>query len=86
MNLQMTTPTEVAMQSKNNELANVASLLENLQQLSMNNSSSSIAAAPCPCERFWLIDETLSANLVYQSDYEIGSTILSGRAMVKIMM
>ena len=23
---------------------------------------------------FWLIDETLSANLVYQSDYEIGST------------
>ena len=48
MNLQMTKPKEVAMQSKNNELANVASLLENLQQLSMNNSSSSIAAAPCP--------------------------------------
>ena len=47
MNLQMTTPTEVAMQSKNNELANVASLLENLQQLSMNKSSS-IAAAPYP--------------------------------------
>ena len=23
---------------------------------------------------FWLIDETLSANLVYRSDYEIGST------------
>ena len=23
---------------------------------------------------FWLIDETLCANLVYQSDYEIGST------------
>ena len=23
---------------------------------------------------FWLIDETLSANLVYQSDYKIGST------------
>ena len=23
---------------------------------------------------FWLIDKTLSANLVYQSDYEIGST------------
>ena len=23
---------------------------------------------------FWLIDETLSANLIYQSDYEIGST------------
>jgi hypothetical protein len=43
----MTKPTEVAMQSKNNELANVASLLENLHQLSMNNSSS-IAAAPCP--------------------------------------
>ena len=24
---------------------------------------------------FWLIDETLSANLVYQDDYEIGSTL-----------
>ena len=23
---------------------------------------------------FWWIDETLSANLAYQSDYEIGST------------
>ena len=23
---------------------------------------------------FWWIDETLSANLIYQSDYEIGST------------
>ena len=23
---------------------------------------------------FWLIDETLSANLVYQSNHEIGST------------
>ena len=46
MNLQRTKPKEVAMQSKNNELANVASLLENLLQLSMNNSSSSIAAAP----------------------------------------
>ena len=23
---------------------------------------------------FWCIDETLSANLVYQSDYEIGGT------------
>ena len=29
---------------------------------------------------FWLIDETLSANLVYQSDYEIGSTTSSGKA------
>ena len=27
---------------------------------------------------FWLIDETLSTNLVYLSDYEIGSTIPSG--------
>ena len=27
---------------------------------------------------FWLIDETLSANLVYQSDCEIGSTTPSG--------
>ena len=34
---------------------------------------------------FWLIDETLSANLVYQDDYEIGSTIPSDEAMVKIM-
>ena len=30
---------------------------------------------------FWLIDETLSANLVYQSDCEIGSTTLSDEAM-----
>ena len=30
---------------------------------------------------FWLIDETLSANLVYQSDYEIGSTTLSLQVM-----
>ena len=29
---------------------------------------------------FWWIDETLSANLVYQSDYEIGSTNPSGGA------
>ena len=35
---------------------------------------------------FWLIDKTLSANLVYQSDYEIGSTTPSNKAMVKIMM
>ena len=35
---------------------------------------------------FWLIDETLSANLVYQSDYEIGSTTPSNEAMMKIMM
>ena len=34
---------------------------------------------------FWLIDETLSANLVYQSDYEIGSTTPSDEAMTKIM-
>ena len=34
---------------------------------------------------FWLIDETLSANLVYQDDYEIGSTTPSDEAMVKIM-
>ena len=30
---------------------------------------------------FWWIDETLSANLVYQSDHEIGSTIPSGGAI-----
>ena len=29
---------------------------------------------------FWLIDETLSANLVYRSDYEIGSTTPSVEA------
>ena len=34
---------------------------------------------------FWLIDETLSANLVYQSDYKIGSTTSSDEAMAKIM-
>ena len=34
---------------------------------------------------FWLIDETLRANLVYQSDYEIGSTTPSDEAMAKIM-
>ena len=34
---------------------------------------------------FWLIDETISANLVYQSDYEIGSTTPSDEAMAKIM-
>ena len=34
---------------------------------------------------FWLIDETLSANLVYQSHYEIGSTTPSDEAMAKIM-
>ena len=34
---------------------------------------------------FWLIDETLSANLVYQDDYEIGSTTQSDEAMAKIM-
>ena len=34
---------------------------------------------------FWLIDETLSANLVYQDDYEIGSTTTSDEAMTKIM-
>ena len=32
---------------------------------------------------FWLIDETLSANLVYQDDYEIGSTTPSDEAMAK---
>ena len=34
---------------------------------------------------FWLIDETLSANLVYQGDYKIGSTTPSDEAMMKIM-
>ena len=29
---------------------------------------------------FWWIDETLSANLVYQSDYEIDSTTPSDEA------
>ena len=35
---------------------------------------------------FWLIDGTLSANLVYQSDYEIASTTPSDETMVRIMM
>ena len=34
---------------------------------------------------FWLIDETLSANLVYQDVYEIGSTTPSDEAVTKIM-
>ena len=34
---------------------------------------------------FWLIDETLSANLAYQDDHEIGSTTPSDEAMTKIM-
>ena len=34
---------------------------------------------------FCLIDETLSANLVYQDDYEIGSTTPSDEAMAKII-
>ena len=34
---------------------------------------------------FWLIDETLSANLVYQSGYKICSTTPSDEAMAKIM-
>ena len=29
---------------------------------------------------FWLIDETLSANLVYQNDYEIDSTTPSDKS------
>ena len=35
---------------------------------------------------FLLIDETLSANLVYQNDYEIGGTTLSDEEIMKIMM
>ena len=35
---------------------------------------------------FWWIDETLSANLVYQSDHEIGSTFQVVKQMVKIIM
>ena len=35
---------------------------------------------------FWWIDETLSANLVYQSDHEIGSTFQVMEQVVKIMM
>ena len=34
---------------------------------------------------FWIIDETLSANLVYQDDHEIDSTTPSDEAMMKIM-
>ena len=35
---------------------------------------------------FWLIDETLSTNLFYQDDHEIGSTTPSDEAMMKIMI
>ena len=35
---------------------------------------------------FWWIYETLSANLFYQSDYEIGGTTPSDEEMVKITM
>jgi hypothetical protein len=35
---------------------------------------------------FWWIDETLSANLVYQSDHKIGSTFQVVKQMVMIMM
>ena len=34
---------------------------------------------------FWLINKTLSANLVYQSNYKIGSTTPSDEVMAKIM-
>ena len=34
---------------------------------------------------FWLIDETPSANLVYLSVYEIGTTNPSDEAKTKIM-
>ena len=53
----------------------------------------SFPSGPAPCCAaplkalvwFWLIDETLSANLVHQGDYEIGSTTPSDEAVVKIM-
>ena len=35
---------------------------------------------------FWLIDETLSVNLVYQSDYEIGSTTPSDAKIMMMVM
>ena len=35
---------------------------------------------------FWWIDETLSANLVYQSDHEIGSTFQVMEQVVIMMM
>ena len=35
---------------------------------------------------FWLIDETLNANLVYQSDHKIGSIFQVMKQVVKIMM
>ena len=42
----------------------------------------------CPLKAlvwFWLIDETLSANLIYQDDHEIGSTTPSDEAMTKMI-
>ena len=41
-------------------------------------SASQVASLLKALVSFWLIDETLSANLVYQNDCEIGSTTPSG--------
>ena len=57
-------------------------LAQPAQDLETPRSSTEIVKAlVCFC----LIDETLSANLVYQDDYEIGSTTPSDEAMAKIM-
>ena len=61
--------------------------------LSMDNvpppfEMTSPANVPSPWKAlvwFWWIDKTLGANLVYQSDYEIGDTTPSDEAIVKIM-
>ena len=51
-------------------------------------ATATVTSSPPPVKAlvwFWLINETLSANLVYQDDYEIGSTTPSDEAMAKIM-
>ena len=60
--------------------------------VAMATATSSAMAASSSCSFSRIASETLkglvslSANLVYLSDHEIGSTIPSGVAMMKIMM
>ncbi|EER98557.1 hypothetical protein BDA96_02G148200 [Sorghum bicolor] len=64
-------PTEVAMQSKNNKLANVASLLEKLQQLSVNKDED----AP-PVDHIAFLCETESPDHRYVSEILLASGLL----------
>ncbi|CAD6219935.1 unnamed protein product [Miscanthus lutarioriparius] len=66
-----TKPIEVAMQSKNNKLANVASLLEKLQQLSVNKDED----AP-PVDHIAFLCETESPDHRYVSEILLASGLL----------